>query len=77
MARAAAGSIVRQIEALFEVGSIAGLTDWQLLERFTARRDAVSKASTVHSFASGPSATRKQVHGKLNRECRERQPIPR
>jgi len=77
MARAAAGSIVRQIEALFEGGSIAGLTDWQWLDRFTARRDAVSTTSTFHSLALGPSATRKPVHGKLSRACRERRPIPR
>jgi RNA polymerase sigma factor (sigma-70 family) len=44
MAQAAAGSIVRQIESLFEGGSIAGLTDAQLLERFIARRDAVGEA---------------------------------
>ncbi len=45
MAHAAAGSIVRQIESLFEGGSVAGLTDRQLLERFTARRDAAGEAA--------------------------------
>ena len=33
-------SLVRQIESLFEGGSVAGLSDRQLLERFAARRDA-------------------------------------
>ncbi|MFI5453829.1 MAG: sigma-70 family RNA polymerase sigma factor [Isosphaerales bacterium] len=39
MARVTSGSIVRQIESLFEGSSVAGLTDRQLLERFNARRD--------------------------------------
>ena len=43
----AAGSIVRQIESLFEGGSVAGLTDRQLLERFTASRDAAGDAAFV------------------------------
>ena len=45
MAHAAAGSIVRQIESLFEGGSVAGLTDRQLFERFTASRDAAGDAA--------------------------------
>ena len=40
MAHLATGSIVPQIESLFDGGSVAGLTDRELLERFTARRDA-------------------------------------
>ncbi len=36
MARAAAGSVIRQLETLFEVGSISGLTDRQLLERYAS-----------------------------------------
>ena len=39
MTRAQTGSIIRQIESLFEGGSIAGLSDGQLLERFNTRRD--------------------------------------
>ena len=39
MARATSGAVVRQIESLFEGGSVAGLTDRLLLERFAARRD--------------------------------------
>jgi RNA polymerase sigma factor (sigma-70 family) len=34
MTRVASGSVVRQLESLFESGSVAGLTDRQLLERF-------------------------------------------
>src|SRR5580692_11573217 len=45
MAHAAAGSIVRQIESLFQHGSVAGLTDRQLLEWFTASRDAAGDAA--------------------------------
>jgi len=45
MAQAAAGSIVPQIEALFEGCSVSGLTDGQVLERFTARRDVVGEAA--------------------------------
>ena len=33
-------SVIRQLDSLFDGSSVAGLTDRQLLERFTARRDA-------------------------------------
>ncbi len=36
MTRVSSGSVVGQLESLFEVGSMAGLTDRQLLERYTA-----------------------------------------
>ena len=36
MAHVASGSVVRQLGSLFEGGSVAGLSDRQLLERFTA-----------------------------------------
>jgi RNA polymerase sigma factor (sigma-70 family) len=36
MARASSGSVVQEIESLFEGGSLVGLSDRQLLERFTA-----------------------------------------
>jgi RNA polymerase sigma factor (sigma-70 family) len=39
MANVMTSSLVRQIESLFDGGSVAGLTDRQLLERFVARRD--------------------------------------
>ncbi len=47
MSHATAGPIGRQIESLFEGGSVAGLTDRQLLERFTAGRDAAGDAAFV------------------------------
>jgi RNA polymerase sigma factor (sigma-70 family) len=40
MTRAETGSIIRQIESLFDGGSIAGLSDGQLLERFNTRRES-------------------------------------
>ena len=45
MQHPASRAVVRQIESLFEGSSVAGLTDRQLLERFTARRDAVGEAA--------------------------------
>ncbi len=39
MAQVAAGSVGRQIQSLYGGSSVAGLTDRQLLERFTTRRD--------------------------------------
>jgi RNA polymerase sigma factor (sigma-70 family) len=45
MAFLTSGSLVRQLESLFESGSLAALTDRQLLERFTAHRDAVGEAA--------------------------------
>jgi RNA polymerase sigma factor (sigma-70 family) len=45
MSRAASGAVVRQIESLFDGGSVAGLTDRQLLERFNTRRDSVGEAA--------------------------------
>jgi RNA polymerase sigma factor (sigma-70 family) len=45
MAHVTTPSVVRQIESLFDGGSVAGLTDRQLLERFTARRDAAGEAA--------------------------------
>jgi RNA polymerase sigma factor (sigma-70 family) len=38
-------TVVRQIGSLFDGGSVAGLTDRQLIERFTAARDAVGEAA--------------------------------
>ncbi len=45
MSPVATGSVFRQIESLFEGGSVAGLTDRQLLERFNARRDPTGEAA--------------------------------
>ena len=41
----ASGSVVRQIGSLFDGGSVAGLADRQLLERFIAHRDAAGEAA--------------------------------
>jgi RNA polymerase sigma factor (sigma-70 family) len=45
MAHVATGSVVRQIGSLFEGGSVSGLSDRQLLDRFGARRDAAGEAA--------------------------------
>ncbi len=46
MARTATGSVVRQLESLFAGGSAAGLSDRQLVERYTAgRRDPTGEAA--------------------------------
>ena len=45
MASVASGSFVRQISSLFESGSVAGMSDRQLLDRFTAQRDAAAEAA--------------------------------
>ena len=45
MAHVATGSLVRQLGSLFEGGSVAGLSDRQLLERFIAGRDAAGEAA--------------------------------
>ena len=45
MSTIASGSVVRQLEALFEGRSVAGLSDRQLLDRFTARRDAAAESA--------------------------------
>jgi len=45
MARAAEGSLIQQIEILLDGGSVAGLTDRQLLARFTTERDSAREAA--------------------------------
>ncbi len=45
MTRAATGSLVQQIEVLLEGGSVAGLTDQQLLAQFATKRDSASEAA--------------------------------
>jgi RNA polymerase sigma factor (sigma-70 family) len=45
MLRVASPSVVRRIESLFDGGSVAGLSDRQLIERFTAQRDATGDAA--------------------------------
>src|ERR1022692_2670265 len=43
MANVTTQSVVRQIESLYSGGSVAGLTDRQLVDRFVARRDAAGE----------------------------------
>ena len=38
MAKDRGGAVLHDVRTLFRVGSVAGLTDGQLLERFLARR---------------------------------------
>ena len=45
MAQVASLSLYRQIGSIFDGGSVSGLTDRQLLERFIARRDAAGEAA--------------------------------
>src|SRR5689334_2642060 len=45
MIATASGSVIRQIEALFQGGSVARLSDRQLLERFNADRDRAGEAA--------------------------------
>jgi RNA polymerase sigma factor (sigma-70 family) len=45
MANVASGSVARQLESLFERGCAAGLSDRQLLERFTARGEPADEAA--------------------------------
>jgi RNA polymerase sigma factor (sigma-70 family) len=45
MTNATTPSMVRQIESLFDGGSVAGLSDRQLIERFVDRRDPTAEAA--------------------------------
>jgi RNA polymerase sigma factor (sigma-70 family) len=45
MAHLASSSVVRQIGSLFEGGSITGLSDRQLLDRFVSRRENAGEAA--------------------------------
>src|SRR5690242_13726925 len=47
MASVRMGSALRQIHGLFEAGTVAGLSDGQLLERYLARRDESAFAALV------------------------------
>ena len=59
MTRVETGSIIRQIESLFDGGSIAGLSDGQLLERFNTRRDASRESAFAALVARhGPMVLR-------------------
>ena len=45
MAQGASSFAVRQIGSLFDGGSVVGLSDRRLLDRFNARRDAAGEAA--------------------------------
>jgi RNA polymerase sigma factor (sigma-70 family) len=45
MASMTSSSVTRQIKSLFESGSVTGLSDRQLLERFNSRRDPIGEAA--------------------------------
>ncbi len=45
MPRVSQGSILRSIQTLFNVGSVGGMTDGQLLEQFLCRRDEVAETA--------------------------------
>jgi hypothetical protein len=47
MANLATSSVSRQIASLFDGSSVAGLTDGQLVERFTTQRDAGAEAAVT------------------------------
>ena len=47
MAHQTSGSVARQLGTLFECGSMAGLSDRQLIERFAAARDEAAFAALV------------------------------
>src|SRR5690349_19730026 len=48
MARVPPGNALRQIHCLFNEGTVAGLSDAQLLERFASRRDGAAFEALVH-----------------------------
>ena len=55
MASLTSGSVLRQIGSLFDGGSVAGMSDRQLLDRFTARRDTIGEAAfTALVLRHGP-----------------------
>ena len=56
MASAASGNTLRQIDRLFGAGTVAGLSDGQLLERFAATRDEAAFAALVERH--GPMVLR-------------------
>ncbi len=59
MAGGTSGAILRDIQTLFDIGTVGGLTDRQLLERFAARRDASSEAAfEVLVLRHGPMVLR-------------------
>jgi hypothetical protein len=59
MARARYGTALRQIQTLFSVGTVGGMTDGQLLDRFTAgTREAADLAFAALVERHGPMVLR-------------------
>ena len=61
MAAIERGMVLRQVERLFGHGTIAGLTDAELLERFVARRDEAAFAALVQRHGPMVLATCRRV----------------
>jgi hypothetical protein len=51
MGKGQAGSALRQLRALFAAGTATGLTDSELLERYTAKRAESAEAATAAEMA--------------------------
>jgi hypothetical protein len=49
-------TLIRHMNALFELGVVAGLTDGQLLEQFTAREGAGAEAAFAALVGGGASS---------------------
>jgi RNA polymerase sigma factor (sigma-70 family) len=59
MSRVTTSSMVRQIESLFDGGSVSGYTDRELLERFNCQRDTIGEAAFAALVARhGPMVLR-------------------
>ena len=59
MAGGPSGAVVRDIQMLFDAGTASGLSDRQLLERFTGGRDAAAEAAfEVLVMRHGPMVLR-------------------
>jgi hypothetical protein len=52
MSRARSSDMLRQVRTLFGVGVVAGLSDAELLERFTVRKFGVRSRSGIAFTAS-------------------------
>ena len=68
MALVTTASIVRQIESLFDGGSLAGLSDGQLVKRFNDRRDATGEDAFAALVARHGPMVLHVCHQLLNDE---------
>src|ERR1700678_3739959 len=62
MAKGHSGYSLRQLRALFSAGTATGLTDGELLERYTARRAESAEAATAAEMAFAALVNR---HGAM------------